>query len=385
MSRQVARTRIKEFPTVSGTFYRELDGVVVTDSVAHAWDFHRCQDIAGKYTAHGHHIVDHPLIVTHISRNEVQGMTGTYQNGTFIARYKNWPTSYARLTEPAHLEVAGVPDLNADALRVLAMTNPGRNGPGSWGETLGDIGELPKLLHKAGGSFLKRAANGKLTWDWAILPVFEDLLRLFDIQRDIERRLRELESLQKKGGLRRKVELGRYSASSGPGSITTFESNYAVVRGFTTRITEIHRWGTVRWKIPDGMSLPPLPPDVLRGWARRHVLGLNPDLGLLWETIPFSFLFDWWRNVGNWLDAQNRSLPAEPSDVCIMTHYRTKQVMTVSERTPWVTGGGGLLIRETKRRDIVSGLPPVLSSQGPKLGPGQLTNLGAMLVKYSKL
>lgn len=379
MSLQVSRNRILNVPN-PGTFVQTVSGGSTTTQVRSATSVHSCQDVTGKY-ATGGRLVDHPVVIDHIRRSDAVPLNGHFKNSFVERRYTNCLSTYANGTTPAHLSVPGIPSNGADALKVLAYTNPSRNGQGSWGETLGDIGQLPKLLNKAGGSLIKRLANGKLLYDWALMPVLEDIQRLFDLQRDIERRLRELESLQRKGGLRRKIELGRYSASSAPDP-TAFESAGASVNGIVTRTTEVHRWGSVRWSFPAGYRLPPVPPKVLRGWALRHVLGLNPDFELIWELIPWTFLFDWWRDVGNWLSAQYRDLPADPSPVCIMTHTKTTYAMRVTSASSWISGGGGMLVRETKRRDVVVGLPAVLSSQGPALGPGQLTNLGALLVKY---
>lgn len=374
---QVARDCTIVTSDVTGKFYRKVSGTVVNDSVSTAFGSHRCQDISGKTDAFGD-IIDHPLLIEHTNRNGAQGMYGSFKNSVSDIKYTNWPTIHAKQTGVAHLDIPELPSINADALRVLANTNPGRNGPGSWGETLGDVGELPKLLHRAGSGIIDGLADGTLLHQFALLPVMEDIQRLKDLQRDIARRLREWESLKKKGGLHRKFQLGCYSATSGPGSLTTFESNHALVQGVVTRNTQVRRWGTVRWRFPPGVSFPPQPPDVLEKWATARVLGLNPDMELIWELIPFSFLFDWWRNVGNWLAAQGRSIPAEPSDVCIMTHTKTTYTMTVTAKTSWVSGGGGVLVRETKRRDIVAGLPPVLSSHGPGLGSGQLSTLAAL-------
>lgn len=382
MTKQVPRDRTRSTPGCTGTFYRKVSGKVINNSTATAWTNSRCQDIAGYSDGFGN-AVDHPLTITRVDRDKVEGISGGFKNSVSDIRYKNWPAIYARNLTPAHLVIPEMPDIGSDVIKVLALTNPSRNGPGSWGETLGDIGQLPDLLKRRGGSFLRRGADGKLIWDWAILPVIRDIELLKQLQRDIERRLRELDSLNKKGGLHRKIDLGRYSASSGPSSLTTFESNYFLIQGVVTTNTKVHRWATVRWHWPKGYSPPPIPPSALRKWAAKRVLGINGDLALYWELIPWSFLFDWWRDVGRWLAAQNRDIPAEPSPVCIMQHTVTTASLVVTNRPAGVSGGGGQVIHETKTRDIVAGLPAVLSSQGPALGAGQLTNLGALLIKYT--
>lgn len=382
MAIQVSRTRTRWDPSFTGTFYRVLDGVVINDDTRTAWSRGVCEDMLGKYDAAGR-IVDHPLTITHLKKGGIEPLSGSFVNDLVNAKYVSYPTTHAYNVDPAHLAIPEIPSVNADAIKVLALTNPGRNGPGSWGETLGDIGELPGLLRNVGGNLFRRWADGHLTWNWAILPIIRDIERLKNFQRDVERRLRELESLRKKGGLHRRINLGSYSAVSGPSGLTAFETGYAKVYGVTTRTTHVRRWGTVRWNFPSGYSLPPVPPDELRRWAAQRVLGLNPDLGLIWELIPWSFLVDWWRDIGSWLAAQNNDLPAVASPVCIMTHTRTTYSMQVTTRSSWIRGGGGMIVKETKQRDIVAGLPAVLSSQGPGLGSGQLTSLGALLTKYA--
>lgn len=274
--------------------------------------------------------------------------------------------------------------LTGSSADLIARTNPSR--PVINPLTLAqDLIDIPKQLRSVGKLIRtptrllspKEAANQYLGLKFGWLPLIDDAKKLIDIQRYAHQRAGELKRLYSSGGLKRTLKLDSKVAQQE--STVILDSG---APGFSapcrqTLIVSGKRWGSVRWK---PTSLPPYnPSDSDRiNQAYRLVSGLTRE-GLAqgaWDLIPWTWITDWFFDVGTFMLQHSNTIPAVPTDVCIMT-----QTQTNVEWGPATTAFGswtGSATRIVKTRAVgSSGVTATL----PHLDGSRLSILGALFVQ----
>jgi hypothetical protein len=184
------------------------------------------------------------------------------------------------------------------------------------------LGDVAMLVRNSGRSFLQRAGNANLKYQFGIAPLVGDLVKLLNFQDQLERRIKELEKLASPRGLRRTVLIGEYSATSS--KTLSCQSNQASIlnRPFSGKSTLIMK-AHVRWKPEVELLSIMKSSESMRALARRAVLGLTLDASTAWELIPWSWLIDWGTNVGTYFKANRNIVPAQLHGVHIMRHTKT--------------------------------------------------------------
>lgn len=233
--------------------------------------------------------------------------------------------------------------------------------------------KLSKVLRRKGR--IKESADAYLSYKFAIEPTIRDLASLVGAQQAISQRMDELDRLASNGGLRRRVTVFQGTGSS-DGDIAIESGLGIVFRNRIQTITTAMSWGTIRWK--------PVGPAAYKNdkekaeLAARLVLGMNAEslVATAWELFPWSFMIDWFSNVGDLITAANNTVPVEASSVNCMQHRMTSSSWTRADTQQDFSGGSALFTRETKRRDISFGSGLTLSL--PLLSGGQLSILGAL-------
>lgn len=233
--------------------------------------------------------------------------------------------------------------------------------------------KLSKVLRRKGR--IKESADAYLSYKFAIEPTIRDLASLVGAQQAISQRMDELDRLASNGGLRRRVTVFQGTGSS-DGDIAIESGLGIVFHNRIQTITTAKSWGTIRWK--------PVGPAAYKNdkekaeLAARLVLGMNAEslVATAWELFPWSFMIDWFSNVGDLITAANNTVPVEASSVNCMQHRMTSSSWTRSDTQQDFSGGSALFTRETKRRDVSFGSGLTLSL--PLLSGGQLSILGAL-------
>jgi hypothetical protein len=165
--------------------------------------------------------------------------------------------------------------------------------------------------------------NIKFGWEQTI----NDIYTLAKITKQIEHRIKEFNSLVRKGGLSRSMRLGTFKWSGAKFSNWAVGTDYYVgiysnwQAQYTSRV-----WGSVRWR-PKGYYNPipaeaiPVGPLESFNAAVRSVFDLGPiDHHTVWNLIPFSWLVDYFTSVSDAMLAVQDSDVVEPYDICIMRH-----------------------------------------------------------------
>lgn len=249
------------------------------------------------------------------------------------------------------------------------------------------------------GSLLKLAANNffsllgsahlNLTFGWE--ATIRDIRTLASITTSIENRIKEFNDIVEKGGSRRRV----YLTSGSEVAPETIQSIHSSGLGeWTGKVTTSYKtkvWGSVRW-VPNRAN--PIDFEQLTRFneAMKVVLDLRvPDASTIWEAIPFSWLVDYFTNVGSTLQAIEDTDKVLPTDVCIMREHvvttTTIGIPKAVEDYPWRRDNSisnGEVVHHVLHRNVV-----VPDSLGDLLSFGfmtkrQATNLFALLLSLNR-
>lgn len=370
----MSRTRTQGDPDVTGYALTDYSGGTSTSRVAHG-----CKSICTDVVAPGD---GHDLTITKTTM-EGRLMTGTHPSYSSIwgwRRLENYPmTYYADPTSAQHaaVPVAGRPSDGQLATKLVAQTSPSRpvvDIP----VFIGEFGDIPRLVKDAGSTVIGAIAKQNINVQFGLLPLLGDLNSMLHFVDHVDKRMQELRALKAKG-LRRTRVLWRGSASETRLNVFTNTSpNWADTRHDIVKLTEITVSGHVRW-YPSGDF--PTTDRAMLAKAIRAVGGLTIDGSTAWELIPFSWLADWFSNVGDLLKANRNIVPCFHSIPQIMETSKTvNQGILKSADIPSATPGKTVstVLRKTRRTS-----PVTLSASLPMLSLRQLSILGSLAILKS--
>lgn len=238
----------------------------------------------------------------------------------------------------------------------------GRHDPSAWGTSaynrmkptapswsglnaIYELKDLPGMLQQRFQS-VKDIGNYWLALKFGWEPLLRDVRSFINLQRGAEKRLAQL--LRDNGRpVRRRITMQDLevknvtTAGSGYGAVypTIITQFYAKVPTFLDRVTETDRvWASGQYKY----WLPSGPRDV--GWKRNmlaRIYGLNPSPSVVYNAIPWTWLVDWFFNVGDVIE----NLEAGVADRLAASHFyimREYRETLRREATMWfhMQGGG---------------------------------------------
>jgi hypothetical protein len=276
------------------------------------------------------------------------------------------------------------------ATETLARSNPSRSSTNAL-ENLADLKDLGglardhfadrlrglnKYVNVSRFRTLQRVAKANIIAQFGILPLLSDIDVLLRFQKLADERAQELERLRTRG-LRRTIALWK-----GSNTITypnvTIHSDGVTLRADVIKTTTVTIKGHARW-FPTGGYLQA--DESVRAEARSIVLGNRLDPQNLYDLFPWSWLIDYFTNLGTVIGAANNMSNTSHDAVRIMTHTRTHSVS--SNHT---TSGSGIYTisctpfeatSETKTRRIAT---PTLAARTELLKPAQWSILGSLAV-----
>lgn len=217
------------------------------------------------------------------------------------------------------------------AWRVLAETNPS-NAHVSVPAFLGELKDLPSLVHGWGRSVIKDVARSHIVDRWVWRPFVSDVTKLVSLA---------------EAASKRAIELDKFRDGKRVGKGIGLESNAHQIRGnrklmHSTEMTMYGRfddyytekvWGSVEWYAPSwswyrGAS----DLDICKD-ANKQVRGLTTwgAVAATWELLPWSWLIDWFSNVGTMVQALNNAIELQYRNICIMQHCRVDQTFVVTD------------------------------------------------------
>lgn len=364
-----ARSRLITHSTPGdGTLKSYLSGSLLGTATDPPWNDYRaqCDDTKGSPN------VDHTLSITKF-RVGYKPIDGSHIVGGTGRTYSKWTPHNANIRNAlSHLALSHPMSDAGAATEVLARTNPNKyavNGPVS----LLELRELPLLLKRQGDNIIEHAAGGYLTWQFGWKPLISDLKKLLDFNKLVDKKVGELEALYQRGGLHRRRSFGVVHTDS----VSTFTEDSAWGVTLTYNMyarTSIEKWATTRW-LPT--SLPPRDKAQLRKQAIRIVYGLELSPSNIWEAIPWSWLVDWFTNIGTYYSTFNGVVPCVSSTPCVMERKTTVRQFFPINFPSGITGGDAVATYQTKTRHLVS---PGITASLPFLTGRQLSILGSLAI-----
>jgi hypothetical protein len=312
-----------------------------------------------------------PLSITR-KKYKVPGTVTGGVKGIDVYSFDRNPFTNQGFSDTA-LALSAPPTAAAAMTQMMASTNPSRADV-SVPNFIFELGELPQLLHLNGKAHHKskpRSSAVDYNFGWDLL--FKDISRLVDYTSLVDKRVKELNALYSKRGLRtsRTVDTVTVTQVNAP---TTFNSFVASVGGFVTQTTSRRTWASCQWRpdnpidIPDAADLVRKARQVVHGWDFSG----GGIASTIWEAIPWSWLSDYWLNVGDYFKSQRNAVGAHATMGCVMTHVRNEQYQTVTNVTARFQATAGSYTFETKSRVLATA---GLSASWPFLSAKQLVTL----------
>lgn len=399
----MARTRIRMTPrglgVISSAFGNGSPSFQYQASNSLYLGHDTCEDDTGRDK-------DNPLLITHIKRDSSLCLNGELMQGAggWNLSVSNWMPGHAG-SAANHLTISN--DTNTTvATATQARSNPSRPDI-SLPNFVYELKDLPGMVRDIGRLKLKwnnlrkqgkpidgpssisEAANWHLATQFGWAPLISDIRKMLDFESRIDKRIDVLNRLFiQNEGLHRTV--GKPNPKKNiPGawsrSVSTQERGVYIETAIPTVIitanvlkqTTSTKWGSVRWTsstIPSNR----FSNAALRKQALDLVFGANLSPTHLWNALPWSWLVDWFGNVGDFVQANYNAIPVTASLPCVMEHVRTETQYTRTGGPTWVTGGSGTVVYETKRRSIV---PIGLSAALPFISARQFSILGALAIQ----
>lgn len=197
----------------------------------------------------------------------------------------------------------------------IARFKPGRSTAG-FGQAIAELRQIPTIP-----SLKKAVANAKglggeyLNVQFGWIPVVKDLLALINYAENLEKSLKQLRrdngKVVRRGGTVDKTDSQTMSTNTGicgvyPILQTAHWANIPDAQRFT-RTTVTKSWsrywfkGAFRYYIP----VSPGAPDFTA--IKHQLLGLTPTPKLVWDLLPWTWLLDWFGNIGDIIDNMSQN------------------------------------------------------------------------------
>jgi hypothetical protein len=319
--------------------------------------------------------------------------SGGYLYGSVPGRsFDTYPTV---LQQPTNFrELSGVPGFTELVTKAGKITNPSRPYI-SLPVIIGELRDVPRMIrhagrflngtawkHTSGLSAAKELASENLAIQFGWAPIVSDLAKAIRFTEAYDRRVNELNRLYSGRGLGRRVKLGSWSTT---GSVV-IPAYTAAGLNFTIPCQQkstMEAWATIRWSPTTALTKPKSPDDVknlMKGLTLHNVITTA------WELLPWSWLIDYFSNVGDFLSLTNNSLLAEVKQGALMRHYvyaRTwgKYVATQSGQKVYLEGGHSK--RERKYRHPFGASDFGITASFQILSGKQLSILGSLALLRS--
>lgn len=268
--------------------------------------------------------------------------------------------------------------------RALAVLNPNRpvvDVP----LFIFELREFPSMVREL-GEFLRKgwrdprhlspkdAAKQHLAYGFGWAPLVSDILKLLDIAEQVERRKQLLLKAERLGGVRRKVKLGSTTFDAGTLLASSWIAACHAAEANWQFDGKEEGWATARLRL-----LTQLSGVSLESEAFRSVLGFNLPMYTIWNMLPWTWLLDYFSNLGDFMSSTGGHLAYKLDNINLMVHQNIQGKIAWSSIRPALKLAGGSYRCEYKGRRVVTlQLPWPLLFANPSIG--QLSKLGSLVV-----
>lgn len=240
-----------------------------------------------------------------------------------------------------------------------------------------EIGDIPRVLKLRGDTILRMTANEYLRLEFGIKPLLKDIKRTLDWGQGVNKRFETIEKIRKTGGFRKTVQLANLSNTQMNNNIALQSAGAFFTDSFETYGNRIIR-GHARY-LPT-VDFSKYTAGDMYAMAFKAYFGAEYSLSGFWEGMPWSWLIDWFTNVGDLLMARRNIVPVTCQGVSLMRH-------TASASTTHAYNDGirhieaATVIKERKERYPASA---TLDAQMPLLSASQMGILTSLLIMKGK-
>lgn len=298
---------------------------------------------------------DHPL---YLEKKEVKQVVA---NGTIDI---NWNGAYMLYqnyrwlrSDAGNCPLPPVPDWVDYKNRALISLSP-NIPPVDVANFIFELRELPRLLQSL-GKWIRRDIKPSdvpsefLGWHFGWKPLINDIMGLLQFAESWEKRLRVLYRAGRKGHYR-----GKLLNESEITSLTSLYIQVSIRQGTVLRklLTELEVWFTVSLDPKDTKGLPTYEEKFVNQFLKPILSSSNP-LASVWNSLPWTWMIDYFGTIGSWIEASGGRLPYDVIDMNIMFHSIDTEIFEPSGilTSAWSNGYNRT---ETKQRTIHSSPTP---------------------------
>jgi len=342
------------------------------------------------------YVVDHDLLITH-KRTRPTRLYGRANANATINTHREWFGKIAAFGSTGDCPSVTLPSDSVLKTRALANMNPSVPVV-DMTAFIAQFTEIPRLVRNIGRFVVSKESRRNrsrrvaefselpeawLSWSFGWAPLISDALSLFDMPRKIEERKNYLRKLEQGAHLQRSLLNTRERVLTA----TTKQLNgkisgsFAYFGYYETEYTT-KSWYTANAKLQNSL---PADPIALSQLASRLTYSLNFSPSTAWELLPWSWLIDYFANVGSLLDAQRNDVPFTVTRMNVMTHSRARISLTNvdGENRTARLSQGGFAETEVLRRTAYTNPTPSLGFL-PLLSDGHIANISALAVSQAR-
>lgn len=329
------------------------------------------EDVVGNHKPD----VVNPVIQEKLSRDGGL-ITGTRTAG--FTRYvaQNYCPPYFATMILSHLSVANIPSNAWVATEVASQTNPS-NYSFNLPVSLAELKDIPRMMQK---KILSQKGNSVIEHAFGWSPIIQDLQAMFQIIRSIETRLKTLEMLGKGKLSRTRVAFSGNSIQNQTSTVTLNSSGWTATSTQRKTETNVSIFGTASWR--PNFPISPLTDEAKWKLALRLAAGLEPTIvfDALYQLMPWSWLIDYFSNLGDLISLTNNSVASLSGPVSVST----KTVTTFRSNVNVPSTMSGTAFRAELKGWTRIGVNPGLEFRMPILTTGQLSILNNLANSLGK-
>lgn len=339
------------------------------------------------------YVVDHPLTITKRSAvplriNGVIPYNPSSPGGATVEY-----TDYNPANRSNWVYTPAVPSFNSNYWKTKALANINPTRPKVdlplfiWElkdlpRMIKGLGEIHKLIQLSPRKWYRsniEYADVYLQYQFGWAPLVSDLLELFRFTEAVEDRMAQLRKLEHGTMIRRKLYDGESS--------NVLLSDYTLV-GPYRNLAQWTRRQTMReriWFTANGKLLDPLPnTDAgLRSLSEQIVLGLHFEPWRVWDFVPWTWLIDYFANMGDYLEATSALTRLKVTRMSLMA----TQTISSTLEPKWIElplkASHSELSTRVRRRYVYANPHPTWAWT-PFLTGRQMSILGALTVVSGK-
>ena len=362
------RTRSRyQDPLVRGTRSTRVEAFnldIVHDdfgSVGNSYVYEVCTDatMPRPYTT------DHPLSLEKtvvrptILNGQIEADAGSFYGPERYQNYRFHPFS-------ANVSLYEFAPFNPDYYKTMALANasPYRsyvNLP----LFLFELRELPGMLQQLGRILQRKiratdVAGGYLAYSFGWAPLVSDLKKLFDFTKKIEDRKAYFRRLESGTHVRRSLGTQTVQVSTPMKATLTRMVGSDPAIEVEAQLEETQKvWYTLNAKLRTPLSMSQ---SDLHSLSRNQVLGLRINPADIWDAIPWSWLIDYFVNIGDVLEASRAVIGMDITRINVMCLSKQVVVFQPKYVHTGLTCQPGFVYRTKKARYPFSNATPAVTT-----------------------